>query len=169
MEAREYIQRQIAGARRLIDATLKGITDEQLNWNPPGTANRAGVTLLHLLAAEDHYIHGIIQSVPGVWEQGGWSDQIGVAKLPGPGGGWEELKQTPFTVASLLAFGEAVRAATDDYIARLTPEELNRTVRFFRGERPVADVLATMILHSLGHTGEIAAIRGFQGVKGLPF
>jgi len=27
----------------------------------------------------------------------------------------------------------------------------------------------TLVVHSAGHAGEIAAVKGMQGIKGLPF
>jgi len=53
-------------------------------------------------------------------------------------------------------------------LAVLTPEELDRTVDFAGGPRTVADMLLLSAPQSLSHTGEIAALKGIQGVKGLP-
>lgn len=39
---------------------------------------------------------------------------------------------------------------------------------FIGGERPVAEVLATLVVYTMGHAGEIAALKGVLGVKGLP-
>jgi uncharacterized damage-inducible protein DinB len=68
----------------------------------------------------------------------------------------------------LLEYQSAVRAATDAYLSTLTPEELERNVEFAGGERTVADMLLLACSHSLGHNGEIAALKGIQGAKGLP-
>ena len=63
----------------------------------------------------------------------------------------------------------AVRAETDAYLAGLTPEELDRKVTTFMGELPVGAVLALFIGHQAHHLGEVSALKGAQGVKGLPF
>jgi hypothetical protein len=34
---------------------------------------------------------------------------------------------------------------------------------------PAAEVLMILIVHTASHAGEIAAIKGMQGIKGLPF
>ena len=169
MEAREYIQRQVLSMRRLTDGALQGLTDEQLNWTPPGQANPIRAALLHLIAAEDRYFQTIIQGQPMLWETGGWSQQIGLPHPPAAGRGWDEVKATLVTLAPVQAYAQAVRATTESYLAALTDEELDRTVQFFGGDRPVADVIATFVSHTVGHAGEIAALRGVQGVKGLPF
>ena len=69
----------------------------------------------------------------------------------------------------LLDYAAAVGAATDNYIATLTTKELDRLVPIMGQEWPVADVLALLVVHASGHLGEIAALKGIQGVKGLPF
>ena len=40
---------------------------------------------------------------------------------------------------------------------------------FIGGKRTVADVLCTLVVHSAAHAGDIATLKGMQGVKGLPF
>lgn len=56
MDVKTYLMRQIAGMHDLVDAAFEGLTDEQLTWIPPGTANPIGLTALHLLSSEDHFI-----------------------------------------------------------------------------------------------------------------
>ena len=72
-------------------------------------------------------------------------------------------------MAPALEYQQAVRAATDAYLETLIAEELDREVRFFGSMQPVANVLTTLVAHTMGHAGDIAAIKGLQGVKGLPF
>jgi hypothetical protein len=169
MEARDYIQRQLAIMRRLSDAVLADTTDEQLNWTPPGLANPIRAPLVHLSVSEDRFIQTIIQGKTTIWESKGWGEKLGLAFGPGARMDWEKTKATTLTLAPVLDYAAAVRAATDAYVATVTPEELERTVPFIGGEKPVADVLAQLVIHYSGHIGEIAALKGIQGVKGIPF
>ncbi len=169
MDAKEYIQRQLATVRRVCDAALTDLTDEQLNWTPPGTPNPIGAVLIHILAAEDRFIQAVLQGKPLVWQTEAWAERVGLKSLPGYGQGWEESKQTPLQLAPLLDYRASVRAATDAYIAGLTPAELEREVELIGSARPVADALAIMVVHIASHSGEIAALKGVQGLKGLPF
>jgi uncharacterized damage-inducible protein DinB len=169
MDAAEYVRRQIAAVRRLSDGALEGLTDEQLNWIPPGTANSIKASLVHLLGSEDSFIQRVLRGKPLLWDAEGWGEKIGVSVRPGRDQGWDEIKQTQIAVAPVLGYARAVRAATDEYLEGLTPEELDRTVEFFFGDSRVADVLTILVAHATGHAGEIAALRGMQGVKGLPF
>lgn len=168
MNATEYVRRQFATLGRLRDGVLRDTTDEQINWIPVGEANPIRAALVHVTVAEDRYIQGIVQGRPTVWETGAWGERIGLASPPSYGKGWDEVKSTTLTLAPIMEYGAAVHAATDAYLAELTPEELDRLVPFFGGERPVADVLAQLVVHETGHVGEIAALKGMQGVKGLP-
>jgi hypothetical protein len=168
MEIKEYIQHQIASARRLSDAVVQGLTDEQFNWTPPGTANPIRALLVHLLAAEDLCIHSVFQGKPTLWQSDSWGAKIGLSSVPGVDD-WQEAKSSTLTLQPVLAYQAAVRAAADDYFAKVTPSELERQVKFFGNDRPVADVLCITLGHSLCHAGEMAAIKGVRGDKGWPF
>ncbi len=169
MDAIAYIQRQVDGLRRQTNMTLQDTTDEQLNWAPPGTANPIGVTLLHTIGGEDLFVQQWLQGKPLLWESGNWSARIGVEAAPGGGRGWEECRQAHLSLAPIMAYQEAVCAATAEYVSSLAPEDLDRSITLFGREMLLADVLVLLVNHSTGHMGEIAALKGIQGVKGLPF
>ncbi len=169
MDVKTYIQTQFAGAHRLIDAAIGGTSDEQFNWLPPGLANPIKASFIHLVVSEDLFIQQIIRGRPQVWVTGGWAEKIGLPIPPGGGRGWAEIKSATVALAPVLAYQEAVRAATDAYLATLTPEELDRSISLFGNPAPVANALTVVVSHIMGHAGEIAALKGLQGVKGLPF
>ena len=56
-------------------------------------------------------------------------------------------------------------------MAGLTPADLERKVDTgFIGEQTIAFVLGNIgVWHVAEHNGEIAALKGAQGLKGLPF
>jgi hypothetical protein len=169
MDVREYIQRQIAGARRVCDAAMEGTTDEQFNWTPPGTVNPIRASFVHLTASEDMFIQQICQGKPRIWETQNWGEKVGLTQLPGRGGNWDEAKQKTLALGPVRAYQAAVRAATDAYLAELTPQELDRVVDFAGTPRSLGEVLVILAVHLSFHAGEIAAVKGAQGVKGLPF
>ena len=167
MDATEVIRHQVASVRRFVDGILDGLTDEQLNWSPPGTANPIGVSWLHLLTVEDSFIQSTIQGKPRLWESQDWTARTGIHPRAGDET-WDRIKQTPFTVAPLRAYGAAVREATDAYISGMTADDLDRAVTVNNAEMPVAQMLSMLACHTTGHAGDIAAIKGIQGLKGLP-
>jgi uncharacterized damage-inducible protein DinB len=169
MNAKPYIQQQIANARGYVDAVVKGITDEQFTWSPPGTLSPIGAIFLHMLAAEDYFIHALIQGKPTCWIEQDWGQKTGVQNPPEQGCSWDEFKTIKVSLPPVLAYQQVVRGATDDFLADLTEEELQRQVNFAGHDIPVAEVFMTMVVHIASHAGEMAAIKGMQGLKGLPF
>jgi hypothetical protein len=170
MDAREYLQRQFAVMRQVADAPLQEITEEQVNWVPPGTANVISAILVHRAGVEDGIVQQRLRGEPRVWERDGWAAKTGVETLPGQNGGWEELKGQTIALAPVQAYAAAVHAATDTYLASLTDEDLRRDMPWpFGGTGTVADYLALVVVHTALHAGEISALKGVQGAKGFPF
>jgi DinB superfamily len=168
MDILEYIRREMAGVRHMVDMTMKGMTPELFNGATPGTANAISATFAHFMATEDNFIQKVIQGKSSVWDSGAWSQKTGIPKPPSIGEDWSDYKHKQIAIQPLLDYAAAVWVATDAYLATLTPEELDRKVKFANGERTVADMLLLSASQSLSHTGEIAALKGVQGAKGLP-
>jgi hypothetical protein len=169
MDIKTYIQRQMGNVRGQVDAVMKDVTEEQFNWLPPGTISPISAILLHLLSSEDFFIQGVIQGKPRCWEDQRWVGKIGIQAPSGPGSNWDVFKTTRVSIAPVLAYGQVVRATTDTFLAALTADELDRQVSFAGKMFPAAEVLMTLMVHTASHAGEIAAIKGLQGIKGLPF
>ncbi len=168
MDAKTYLTYQFASLRYLVDAALAGLTHEQLTWIPPGTANSIGLTALHMLATEDKYI-ALLRGKERLWQIQNWNSTFNLAEPPGFGGDWTVLRHATLTIEMLLAYQVVVRVETDFYLDALTPEALDFPVKLFTDHDKAADMLALLISHTLLHAGEIAAIKGVYGVKGLPF
>lgn len=169
MDIKTYIQQQIENMRGHVDSTMKNMTDEQFNWLPPGKIKPICAIFIHMVTAEDDFVHAVFQRKLSIWEDEEWSDKTGVETPPGPGRGWETFTHPWISVAPLLTYQQSVRAATEAYLAKLTDKELERRVVLFGRDVPVAEVLMTLVVHSSAHAGEIAAMRGMQGVQGLPY
>ena len=169
MDAKTLIQKQMVNVHGQVDIVMKDLTGEQFNWLPPGTISPISAILLHMLSGEDFFIHGIIQGKPGCWDEQGWLGKIGIQAPGGPVNNWEVFKSTRIAIAPVLAYGLAVRAATEAYLAGLTADELDRQVSFVGRMLSLGEVLAILMNHITCHAGEIAAVKGMQGLKGLPF
>ncbi len=168
MELFDYIQRQVAGMHRQVSMTLKDITPEQFSWAPPGTANTISATYVHMISVEDHFIQGFLQGKPRLWEVDGWGERTGVKKTPDIGESWDEFKHLSLSLAAFAGYQQSVWAATDAYLAQLKPEDLDRKLPFAGREATVAEMLLLVFSQELSHAGEIAALKGIQGAKGLP-
>jgi hypothetical protein len=168
MNVFEYIQLEMARMRRSVAGVMKDMTPELFNWAPPGTANTISATFVHFINAEDGFIQDVLQGKPPLWESGGWSARTGIEKPPRMGEDWSAFKKRQTEMAPLLEYQAAVWAATDSYLASLTPTELERMVKFAGGKRTVAEMLILSASQSHQHVGEIAALKGIQGAKGMP-
>ena len=169
MDTIEFIRGLIANAHQQADDAMKNTTSAQFNWAPPGTANPISAILVHYLTSEDFFVQEVIQGKKQIWEEGGWSNKLGVKNVPGYGGNWDEFKHKNLVMEPVLSYQIAVRTATDSYIKLLTPAELERKVKFAGGEHPTTTVLSLLARHVIFHSGEIAALKGVQGSKGLPY
>lgn len=70
-------------------------------------------------------------------------------------------------------YAQAVYAATNDYVASLTPNDLSREIDLSNvglGQKPLSWCLnALVISHVNNVAGEISCLKGLQGAKGYPF
>jgi hypothetical protein len=169
MDVRTYIQQQMVEMNDFVAAAINDVTEEQFNWVPPGTVSPISAILLHTLSAEDYFIQEVLQGRTRIWDEQGWLGKIGVQAPGGPGADWSVFKTTRIALAPVLAYGQLLRPATDAYLVALTAEELDRQVKFGKAMHPAASVLVRLIVHTASHAGEIAAVKGMQGFKGLPF
>ncbi|MGB8213804.1 MAG: DinB family protein [Anaerolineales bacterium] len=167
METIEFIRQLFTAVRRQADEAMKDLTVEQFNWAPPGSANPISAIFVHVLNSEDSFIQTLIQGKPKLWDAGGWAEKTGVKVPPGYAGGWEEVKSMTLAIEPLLAYQQAVRAATEAYLDSLTPQELERVVKSARGERSVATMMIHLVDHALIHAGEIGVLKGIQAGKNL--
>ncbi|GIW08783.1 MAG: hypothetical protein KatS3mg060_3588 [Dehalococcoidia bacterium] len=153
--------------RMLLDAT-SDLTVEQANWLPPGTANSIGLTYAHIVNIQDRYLNTFILGQPTIWEREGWGERLGLPDAMRMSR--EAASDQKIDPAAFRAYAERVFAETNAYLDRVDEAELAREVQGYRGPIAVSLVLGRlMAFHAVSHLGEIAALRGVQGLKGLPF
>lgn len=170
MDTQTLLRKLIASTNNLAEAVLGELTVESLNWTPPGTANSIGVNLLHVAGGDDYFLQECIQQKPMVWSTGGWSEKIGLEIPPGSTPeSWKIAKTTHLPLEPVLAYYQAVCAVTDTFFEQLTEVEIDRPVMMFGQPSTVGEFLVMILMHDTEHLGEIAALKGVQGVKGLPF
>jgi hypothetical protein len=173
MDAVALLRLQLESAHVLADRCLEGLTPEQLHWRPPGTAHPISATYAHMVLSEDWFIQTHLQSRPPLYDAS-WSGKSGFSALQPEGGAWEEWARTvQVDLSALQAYARAVYAASDAYLAGLKPEDLDREVPFPPGSsmmRSFGQALSSVLIgHHGNHCGEIAAVKGLQGLRGYPF
>jgi hypothetical protein len=164
MDALALLRDQVLSTDDLLTQVVSKVTPVQATWQLSGsTANPIAAAYLHVYHNEDRVIHGLLQGKALRFDAGNWQERVGVdaAKV------WQS--SSPTDLAALCAYAAEVHVATRDYLAGLEPTALEEDVQTQRGKRPCAEVLSLyLVRHKLIHLGEIAALLGCQGVKGLP-
>jgi hypothetical protein len=162
----DLLQREFALMRRHVMGILQGLTKAELLWAPSGTVNSIGTTLLHVLTGEDRLVQSELQGKPSLWEVGRWDEQIGVISLPIRGHDWTRVDLTSLQAPALFVYARTVEQATATYLHLLNDTDLEEQVRVYEQERARAAALFSIIIHNTSHAGEIAALKGLQGMRG---
>ena len=168
MNAKQYLQSQLEGMWHLQNATLESVTDDIVMKVPEGTVSPIGVIWLHLVATQDKFAATLSGKEP-LWQSEGWDRKFGVEKAPGFGMDWSTYQGMDWSMELLQGYTLAVKAFVQRAIDSMDNETLDERVKFFTDSDPKSDVWILLIGHTLHHCGEIAAINGVFGGKGLPF
>ena len=162
----EYIQQQVRLTHWGGAETFADLTAAQFNWTPPGRANSIAVTLLHAYGIEDAFIQGKLLQQPQLWASGGWAAKVGMAEIPDLGNAWAGTRTVTLAKAAVLAYGQAVQAATERYLTTLSAADLEQPMHMGPRMGTVAELLSILVIHNISHSGEIAALKGIQGLQG---
>jgi uncharacterized damage-inducible protein DinB len=164
VDALLLLRDQTANADRILRQVFEPVTPEQAAWRLPGSlANTIGATLMHVYYSEDQIVQAA-QGTPTLFEEGGWQERLGYE----PATIW--TLSGGFDTELLQAYASAVATATGAYLASLVPSALEEQIETPRGVQPRVNRLSVyLVSHKFQHTGEIAALLGCQGAKGLPF
>jgi hypothetical protein len=154
---------------------MADVTDEVAAFMPPGTANPIAGIYAHLILGEDMFLHMILKKTEQLSESS-WKDKTGFSS-PHPMEWQTEypkwLKTVKMDTQKAKEYASAVFQATEKYVANLTDEDLEKEVdmtAFGWGNMKQGEFLSNLITgHTASITGEIAVLKGLQGLKGYPF
>jgi hypothetical protein len=152
--------------RRHVNGIIQGLTKDALLWTHPGISNSIGTILLHIFHGEDRLIRCELQGISSLWETDHWSRQIGIADLPIRGQEWTDIDIRGLQFESLLAYNQAVEMATMAYLNKLSDTDLETRVEIYGNWQSRAETLFSVIIHNTSHAGEIATLKGLQGMRG---
>ena len=150
---------------------IMGDCGEALNKQMPNaTITSIGSIYAHMVFAEDAIVNGMLQGKPMLYESDGWEAKTGV-KSPGmPPSVGEWAKTVKMDYPKFEEYAKIVFANTDSYLANVSDAELEQKTQTPIGEQTKGWVVVNLLgTHAPQHAGEIAALRGVQGLKGLPF
>jgi hypothetical protein len=164
MDAITFATEQIKQAFGIVEMTANGMTDEQYNLAPAGTANSPAKSHVHALTSMDFFVNGVIGQRPLQWA--GFAAEQGLPANPMEIWGYTgTIKLEP-----MQAYSGKVKEAVLDYVGSLKDSDLDRKIETqFFGTQTAAWIIQLGVVHLTGHAGDVAAIKGIQGLKGLPF
>lgn len=173
--ATEILVNQLKAVHSSLEATMEGVTDEVAHLMPDGIANPIAGTYAHLVFSEDIFVSGFLKKSPTLFETT-FKDKTGASALHPMEFTTEYpkwLKEVKIDVVAFREYAKAVFAATEEYVATLTDEDLQKDVdlsAMHMGTRKTYDFIANLISgHAYPIMGEISVLKGIQGLKGYPF
>ena len=172
MDAVSLLSQQVRSAHEVFEGTVADLTAEQAQWNPAGKAIAAGPLYVHVSAAEDLFLNMMTGRQP--LALGAYAGKTGVSEPYPVQGGYDEwAKRVKIDLPQFREYVQAVFKNTEDYVAGLTPEDLDRELDLTSaglGKMSLgAFITVTSVIHPSNHIGEISCLKGLQGAKGYPF
>ncbi len=169
MEARALLRQQLTWIHQLLDGTVADCSPETAGHQGEGwTINPIAAIYAHIGLTQDSIVHGLIQGQPPLLKSAGWGERLGITD--------GDPRQSPdwaagnYDLPLLRDYVAVVQAATDTFLADAEDALLEKTLTTPMGEQTALQMLSQVgVVHVASHWGEIAALRGVQGQKGLPF
>jgi hypothetical protein len=151
----------------ILENTVEGVTAEQAGWQPPGLAHTIGANYGHVVFGEDAVVNAVVRGGAPLMATR-FAGKTGASEPPPPGREWDEwARRVRVDVSAIREYARAVYAATDEYLASLPDSELTREVDMGpAGKFPLGRLLTIMSGNVAWHTGEIACLKGLQGIRG---
>jgi beta-glucosidase/6-phospho-beta-glucosidase/beta-galactosidase len=173
MNAQSLLQAQFAQAHGIMQTAIGDCDTATLHHvGQDSTLGNIAAIYAHAVFGEDMVVNAMVRGHAPVYHSGGWAAKVNVPMPQSPMQDIEWAKGVTMDLTSFNEYAKAVFAATDEFVAGASEAEMDRMVMnpIAGKEEPVAVVLGTLGLwHLQSHQGEIAALKGVQGKKGLPF
>ncbi|RKN45534.1 mycothiol transferase [Micromonospora endolithica] len=151
----------------LVRAAVDGLSPEQLCRPPAPGANPVAWLVWHLTRVQDHHVADLL-GTDQIWESGDWAGRFGLRPDPDDTGYGHTPEQVaavrPENAAALVDYHEAVGARTREFLAGLTPADLDRIVDEDWDPPVTLGVrLVSVADDDLQHVGQAAYARGLIG------
>jgi hypothetical protein len=161
----EHLQNSVKAVNDMVDTAMQDLTDKVVNYKPGGTANTIAQLLAHVLTSQDLLVNDRIAGATLLHET--WAAKTGI---PLDRRQIWQVDDWQLNLAAFDAYRKEVALSAEAVFAALKSADLDRMISWGRvPDRPVPLITqAVFINHSMGHCGEISAIKGMQGLKGLP-
>ena len=171
LSAAEFVKSGLTSLHRTLDKAIADLTPAQLHAVPGGTstANTMAWNFWHLVRTEDNVVRFVLQNRrPPVWADGGYAAKLGLPAVA-QGTGMTTAEAQALRIPDVALFQEYMRqvwASTDEFVAKVAPEDLETTVTVKPlGDMTKIDAVGRICLtHAMSHVGEIELTRTLLGV-----
>lgn len=154
-----------------LEGTMKQVTPEVAHWLPAGKPGSIGAQYAHVALTEDYFIHGLLQAKSPLMA-GAYAGQLGKTQLPPSRSNWGEWGRViQGDLEQLRAYAHAVYSAKEAYLASIIDETLQLPIDATKagmGMQTAVSLLNMLLANAHKHCGEIAALKGLQGLKRHP-
>ena len=170
MKVQDAVRQQLGFWHGACGAIMGDCGDTLNKQMPNATITSIGSIYAHMVFAEDAIVNGMLQGKPMMYQSDGWEAKSGVPFPGTPPSVGEWAKTVKMDYPKFQEYANAVFANTDSYLANLPDGDLEKKVQTPIGEQTIGWAVTTLLgTHAPQHIGEIAALKGVQGLKGLPF
>ncbi len=172
MNVIQLLREQFNAAHYTQEATIKDVTAEIAHFANTNKALPVGAAYAHSVVGEDMVLSQMLAHKAPLSAD---NSLTGLSAPMPSQEHWDKHEEWAKTVqidlAKLKAFAQKVYAATDEYLASLTEQDLSKEIDLGpMGKQTVLFVINNfLLLHIANLTGEVSAAKGFQGQKGYPF
>ena len=153
----EYLQQ--------LQRAIEGLTPAEARWQPTDHTNHIVWLVWHMARVEDRWVNQVLRGTTEVWIAEGWAKRFNMApEGSGAGQTIEEVRAMPdISLTDLMAYFEAVRAVTRQYLDQATDADLVREYRHPRlGVITGIWIMGHLLVEESQHTGQVALIRGMM-------
>ena len=164
------VRSNVSDAHWLLEHVVSEVAEEQLHWAPPGTANTIAATYAHVVGSEDAFVQETLLEGMAL-AKSAWAGRSGISRpILRRGSDWFQWsRRVRVDLGAARAYAAAVYAATDAYLAGLDADALALPPSApVPGGQPLSWLINNLLVeHAALHAGEIAVLRGLQGLRGL--
>jgi uncharacterized damage-inducible protein DinB len=148
-----------------LQRAIEGLTPAEARWQPTDHTNHIAWLVWHMARVEDRWVNQVLRGTTEVWIAEGWAKRFNMApEGSGAGQTIEEVRAMPdISLTDLMAYFEAVRAVTRQYLDQATDADLVREYRHPRlGVITGIWIMGHLLVEESQHTGQVALIRGMM-------
>jgi hypothetical protein len=171
MDVRELVISQFKMTHGILLQVMGDVSNETANKKLAGSEiDTIGSTFAHLVFAEDGIVNGMAMGGAPVFMSGAWAGKTGTDMPSDVRQNHDWAASVSLDVAKFLPYAKAVFTNTEELIAKLTDEQMAKPLQGPMGPSTTFGTISGLALyHTTQHSGEISALLGAQGLKGLPF